>query len=144
MFTICDFPENSSSFQDNYANYFLSITMHIFTTGHPALFQEKKRKIYSTLSQVANTVILWSRLRETDKDMQRGLTGLVKKLMLLFHIKFYGNMSNDLLYSRELLSSSFTFNTIFYTEYNTIFYTEYNTKCFSLSTVCMMYLLINA
>ena len=33
MFTICDFPENSSSFQHNYANYFLNITMHIFTTG---------------------------------------------------------------------------------------------------------------
>lgn len=61
---------------------------------------------------------------------------MVKKLMLLFHIKFYGNMSNDPLYSGELLSSSFTFNTIFCT--------EYNTKCFALRTVCMMYLLINA
>lgn len=33
MFTICDFPENSSSFQDNYVNYFLNITMHMFKTG---------------------------------------------------------------------------------------------------------------
>lgn len=92
--------------------------------------------MYSTLSQAANTVILWSRLRETDKDMQRGLTGVVKKLMLFFHIKFHGNMSNDLLYSGELLSSSFTLNTIFCT--------EYNIKCFALSTLCVMYLLINA
>lgn len=33
MFTICDFPENSISFQVDYVNYFLNIVMHIFTIG---------------------------------------------------------------------------------------------------------------
>lgn len=59
---------------------------------------------------------------------------MVMKLKLFFHTKFYWDMSNAMLYSGELRSTSFTLKTIFCI--------EYNPKLFALSTMCIMCLLL--
>lgn len=59
---------------------------------------------------------------------------MVMKLMLPFHTKSYGDVSDAMLYDVELLSSSFTLNIIFCI--------QYNTKLFALNTIYMMYLLL--